>query len=197
MNTYCQASDDVLVSLYENGDDQAFDVLLERYQQKVYNYILCMVCDEDRANDMFQEVFFKAITRIRSHRYVESGHFGSWLMRIAHNLAIDSFRQDKNMQMVSGDEEHAPYFNDPSLSEGSIESQLLTDQTFADLREMVRRLPEPQREVVRLRFYEGMSFKEIAAATNCSINTALGRMRYAVLNLRKMSVGRDMTIAVA
>ena len=195
MYNYKQETDEALVSLYEQGNDQAFDELLSRHQSKVYSYILFIVHDEERANDIFQETFIKAIVRIRSHKYSECGKFGSWLLRIAHNLIIDTFRLNQSVQMVSGDEEGSTVFNDPALSDASIEWQMLTEQTYSDLEQMVIALPEPQQEVVRLRFYENKSFKEIAEITNCSINTALGRMRYAVLNLRKMAVHRDLTLA--
>ena len=194
MQKYLLESDEELVRLYEAGDDSAFDVLLERHQSKVFNYILCMVHDEDRANDLFQEVFIKAITRIRSHRYVESGKFGSWLLRIAHNLIIDTFRIDKVFQTVSTDEEGSKVFADALLLEASHEQKMLSEQTYTEVQELMNRLPDSQREVVRMRFYEGLSFKEIAEKTHCSINTALGRMRYAVLNLRKMAAGRDLTV---
>lgn len=190
-------SDEVLVKLYEEGNDAAFDVLLERHQSHVFNYILGSVHDEDLANDLFQEVFIKAITRIRSHRYVESGRFLSWVMRIAHNLIIDTFRRSQTFPTISGDDPEGPMvFNNPDLSDTNIENRLVTEQTYSDLAEMVSRLPEAQREVLNMRLYENLSFKEIAAKTNCSINTALGRMHYAVTNLRKMAAGRDLTIAM-
>lgn len=195
MYNYMQETDESLVKLYEQGNDQAFDELLARYQSKVYSYILFIVHDEDRANDVFQETFVKAIVRIRSHKYNECGKFGPWLMRIAHNLIIDSFRIGQAAQMVSGDEEGSTVFNDPTLCDASIEQQMFAEQTYYELEQMVSALPEPQQEVVRLRFYENKSFREIAEMTGCSINTALGRMRYAVINLRKMALHRDLTVS--
>lgn len=197
MHTYHLEADDVLVRLYEEGDDLAFDVLLERHQQRIYNYILGMVHNEDEANDLFQDVFIKAVTRIRSHRYVESGRFGSWLLRIAHNLVIDSFRQRKSVATISRDTtEGANMVNKASLSDFSVEQFISNEQTYTDLELMVQKLPQSQQQIVKMRMYEGLSFKEIAAQTNCSINTALGRMRYAILNLRKMAARHDLTIAV-
>ncbi|MBO4905760.1 MAG: sigma-70 family RNA polymerase sigma factor [Bacteroidaceae bacterium] len=196
MHTYHLEADDVLVRLYEEGNDAAFDVLLERHQQRVFNYILGLIHNEDEANDLFQEVFVKAITRIRSHRYVESGRFGSWLMRIAHNLVIDSFRQGRGVVTVSGDTpEGAGLLNKARLMDHSVDQMMATEQTFADLEALMQRLPKPQQEIVQMRMFQGMSFKEIAAQCNCSINTALGRMRYAILNLRKMAASYDLTIA--
>lgn len=194
MYNYKQETDEALVSLYEQGNDQAFDELLVRYQSKVYSYILFIVHDEENANDIFQDTFIKAIVRIRSHKYCEYGKFGPWLLRIAHNLIIDTYRVGHAVQMVSGDEEGSTVFNDQSLSDASVELQMLNEQTYQDLERMVAALPEPQQEVVRLRFYENKSFKEIAEITHCGINTALGRMRYAVLNLRKMALRYDLTL---
>ena len=139
----------------------------------------------------------KAITRIRSHRYVESGRFGSWLLRIAHNLIVDTFRQGKGVITVSGDTpEGLSLLNKSRLADRSVDHFICTEQTFADLDSLVRRLPQTQQDIIQMRLYQGLSFKEIAALCNCSINTALGRMRYAILNLRKMAVGKDLYIDV-
>lgn len=194
MQTYERETDEVLVRLYEEGNDAAFDVLLARHQQKLFAYIISLVRDEDKANDLFQEVFIKAITRIRSHKYVESGRFLQWLMRIAHNLIIDLFRHEQTYNFVSADEQGSTLINSMSLSDASAEHRIVNEQTYADLQEMIYRLPQPQQEVVRMRIYENRSFKEIAAMTNCSINTALGRMHYAVNNLRRMAAQCDLTL---
>lgn len=194
MYNYKQETDETLVRLYEQGNDQAFDELLDRHQAKIYSYILFIVHDEERANDLFQDTFVKAIVRIRSHKYTERGKFSAWLLRIAHNLIIDSFRVEQAVQMVSGDAEGSTVFNDQQLSDASFELQMLSEQTYVELEQMVAALPEPQQEVVRLRFYQNKTFKEIAQITNCSINTALGRMHYAVLNLRKMALRHDLTL---
>lgn len=196
MQTYHQEADDVLVRLYEEGNDAAFDVLLERHQQRLFNYILGLVHDEDLANDLFQEVFIKAITRIRSHSYVASGRFGSWLLRIAHNLIIDTFRQGKALATVSGDTpEGSNLVGKACLLDQSIDQFIATEQTYTDIEQMVKQLPATQQEIIHMRIYQGLSYKEIAAMKGCSINTALGRMHYAVLNLRKMAAGKDLYIA--
>ena len=194
MQNLIKETDEQLIQLYENGNDAAFDVLLERYQQSLYAYILAIVHDEDRANDFFQETFFKAIAYIRSHRYTDNGKFFAWLMRIARNLIIDSVRHNKPMVDVVTDDDNDVLQNMMSLSVGTVETDFHNEQTISDLAEMISRLPQNQQDIIRMRIYEDLSFKEIAALTNCSINTALGRMRYAILNLRKMAVGRDLTL---
>ncbi|MBR1682621.1 MAG: sigma-70 family RNA polymerase sigma factor [Bacteroidaceae bacterium] len=183
-----------LVKLYEEGNDEAFDILLERYQAAVYGYILSIVHDSDAANDVFQDTFVRVITQIRDHRYTENGKFSSWVMRIAHNLIIDSTRQRRPFVDIASDTEKERVMNGAKLMTGNKEMELHNEQTYRTLGEMVSRLPEAQQEVVRLRMYEHLSFKEIAEKTHCSINTALGRMRYATINLRKMSATRDLTL---
>ncbi len=194
MQTLLKETDEQLIHLYENGNDAAFDVLLERYQQVLFAYILAIVHDEDQANDYFQETFFKAITYIRSHRYSETGKFQAWLMRIARNLIIDSVRHNRPIVDIVSDKEKDALQNTVNLSVGTVEIDFHNEQTVAELADMISRLPENQQEIIRMRIYEDRSFKEIAALTNCSINTALGRMRYAVLNLRKLAVGRELTL---
>ena len=195
MQTLIHESDELLVQLYEKGNDSAFDVLLDRYQKPVYGYILTLVCDTDKADDIFQETFFKAIHSIRSHRYVDTGKFQAWLMRIAHNLIADTHRRQTPIVEVKDDKErHRILEGNVSMAVGSAEDELHNAQTYSDLTQMIARLPEPQQEVVRMRIYENRSFKEIADLTQCSINTALGRMRYAVLNLRRMAAQKDLTV---
>ena len=190
-------TDEVLVKLYENGNDKAFDVLLERHQQVLFSYIFAIIRDEDLANDIFQDTFFKAITHIRAHRYTESGKFQAWIMRIARNLVIDAMRHNKPIVDIPDDIERDRILNAPTLTVGNVETSYHNEQTYTDLENMITLLPEPQQEVVRMRIYENRSFKEIAELTDCSINTALGRMRYAVINLRKMASRRDLTILEA
>ena len=197
MQDYSKESDEVLVKLYEQGNDDAFDVLLERHQQVIYSYIFAIIRDEDKANDLFQETFYRAITNIRSHRYTETGRFQAWLMRIARNLVIDAVRHCKLIVDIPDDVERDRILNDPSLIVGNVEMSYHNEQTYIDLEHMITLLPEAQQEVVRMRIYENRPFKEIAVRTHCSINTALGRMRYAVLNLRKMAAHRDLTILEA
>ena len=187
-------SDERLIQLYEDGNDSAFDVLLDRHQQSLFAYILAIVHDEDQANDFFQETFFKAISYIRSHRYTASGKFLPWLLRIARNLIIDSVRHSRPIVDVVSEDDSKGLQNMLSLSVGSVEANFHNEQTISDLAEMISRLPQNQQDVIRMRLYEDRPFKEIAEITNCSINTALGRMRYAILNLRKMAAKRDLTL---
>ena len=185
-------SDCMLVELYAAGNNEAFDVLLDRHQGKLFSYILFVVHNEELANDIFQETFVKAIMKIQQRRYEESGRFLSWLMRIAHNMIIDLFRQEKNENTVSDNDVDYDLFNDIRFSELNVESRLVMDQTLDDVRMMVDHLPKNQKEIVYMRYYQEMSFREIAEVTGVSINTALGRMRYALLNLRKMAVKKSL-----
>lgn len=180
-------ADDVLVAYYSEGNNNAFDVLLTRHQAKVYNYILQMVKDRNLADDIFQETFVKAITTIKQGRYAEAGKFSAWVCRIARNLIIDNFRQEKTEATVSTDDSNFDVLNRKDLSEDTIEDMLIDSQIQADVRRIVRQLPDTQREVLVMRYYKGLSFKEIADMTGVSINTALGRMRYAILNLRRIA----------
>lgn len=189
-----QETDAVLVKLYEEGNDEAFDILLERYQSAIYGYIYSVVRDSDVANDVFQDTFMRVIMQIRNHHYTESGKFSSWVMRIAHNLIIDSTRQRRPIVDILDEAEKERILDGASLLDGNKEMEYHNEQTYTTLNEMVERLPEPQQEVVRMRMFEQLSFKEIAEKTHCSINTALGRMRYAVINLRKMSARQDLTL---
>jgi len=179
-----QLSDDLLIAAYANGDNEAFDTLLSRYQANTYSYILKLVKDEELANDFLQETFVKVITTIKQGKYTGDGRFASWLGRIAHNLVFDHFRQGKNSAMVSTDEE-VNVLNRRELSEGTIEDAIIDDQIFDDVQKLVGMLPDDQRTVVEMRFYQDLSFKEIAERTGVSINTALGRMRYAIINMRR------------
>ncbi len=181
-------TDKELVMAYANGDNAAFDALLGRYQKPVFNYILHTVKDQDLANDIFQETFVKAITVIRQGRYEDNGKFSAWLTRVAHNLVIDHFRRSKAENTVSNDnEDGTDLLNDKNLCEDSIEDTLVQSQLTKDLRRLVHELPEAQRQVIMMRIYRDMSFKEIAEETGVSINTALGRMRYALRNMRRLA----------
>jgi len=186
MKNLSTCTDYELVRLYENGNDKAFDELLDRHQSYVYSYILFLAKEEDLANDLFQETFTRAIFAIRSHKYQTTGKFSAWLIRIAHNLIIDSSR-DIESEIVIAQEKFTPkILNDIRLSEGGVESNIVEQQRLSQLRNMLNYLPKVQREVIIMRFYEDMSFKDIAKKTGVSINTSLGRMRYALINLRKM-----------
>lgn len=186
MLNYSRLADEQLVAAYAKGDNQSFDILLRRHQDRVFNYVLSIVRDPDTANDIFQETFIKAITTIKQGRYMETGKFAAWITRIAHNLIIDYYRQERSGNMTSADDETANVLNRKEFSDENIEDILVDEQIRADVRRIVAILPDNQREVLEMRYYRDMSFKEIAEATQVSINTALGRMRYAILNLRRI-----------
>ena len=187
MQNFDKHTDDQLVAAYANGNNEAFDALLQRHQSRVYNYIYQMVRERDSAEDIFQETFVKAITTIRQGRYTENGKFAAWINRIARNLVIDSFRQEKVEASVSSDDENFDILNRKELSDDTIEDLMIDRQIRDDLRKLIRHLPKSQRQVLVMRYYRNLSFKEIAEATGVSINTALGRMRYAILNIRRIA----------
>lgn len=187
METLREMADEQLVNIYSNGNNTAFDILLERHKQSVFNYILFVVKNKELAEDIFQETFIKAIVNIKQGRYTENGKFRAWISRIAHNLIIDHFRQEKNENTISNDEVPIDLLNNTSLCEGTIEDEIIYEQIVYDIRRLVEFLPDNQREVLELRYYKDLSFKEISDLTGVSINTALGRMRYAILNMRKMA----------
>lgn len=185
-------ADETLVKLYVEGNNEAFDVILSRYEKRLYSYILYFVRNNDVADDLFQETFVKAIVTIKHGRYTETGKFSAWLTRIAHNLIVDQFRDEKNENTVSNDEVTTDLFNNTSLAEACVETRLISDETLTDVKGLISELPDAQREVLYMRFYRDMSFKEIAQVTGVSINTALGRMRYALLNMRRMAGERHL-----
>ena len=196
MENMQKMTDEALVALYSKGNNQAFDILLERYKDKVYSYIYFSVRNDELAEDIFQETFVKAIVTLQQGRYTENGKFAAWITRIAHNLIIDLFRQEKNENVVSNDETEIDLFNDIKLSDDNIETKLVNEQVLRDVRRLVEFLPDNQREVVYMRFYQELSFKEIAEITGVSINTALGRMRYALLNMRRMAEEKHIALEV-
>jgi RNA polymerase sigma-70 factor (ECF subfamily) len=163
----------------------------------LYSYINFVVRNRDLADDIFQDTFVKAIVTLQKGNYTSTGKFGAWLTRIAHNLIIDYFRQDKNENTVSNDAQEYDLLNDASLAESNVEDCMINDQTLRDVRRLVDALPDNQREVVFMRYYQDLSFKEIADITGVSINTALGRMRYALINIRKMSVEKGIALTIA
>ena len=188
-------TDEELALSYVGGNNKAFDLLLSRTQSKLFSYILFVVHDQDRANDVFQETFVKVITKLHQGKYTNSGKFSAWLMRIAHNVIMDWYREqradriveptaDNDLSNLSGDE----------LFESNIESQFVNTQVMQDVRRIMEILPAPQREVVYMRFYQQMSFKEISETTNVSINTALGRMRYALMNMRRLAKQHNVSL---
>ena len=178
-------SDSELIRAYRGGDEQAFEILLTRHQERVFTKINFIVRDSELANDLFQDTFIKVVRLLKEGKYIEEGKFLPWILRIAHNMSIDHFRRNKKMRMVRSRDE-MDVFATIDNGDVHVEDQLVENQIHADVRRLIDELPEDQREVVRMRMYDNLSFKEIAATTGVSINTALGRMRYAVINLRKI-----------
>jgi RNA polymerase sigma factor, sigma-70 family len=180
-------TDESLVDLYANGNNSAFDVLLNRYKKSIHSYIFYIVRNNDLTEDIFQETFMKVIMTIKQGRYTDNGKFKAWITRIAHNLIIDNYRQERNENTISNDEVEVDLLNDMKLCDTNIEDEMVQEQVFSDIKKLVKHLPDNQREVLEMRYYQDMSFKEIADLTGVSINTALGRMRYAILNMRRMA----------
>jgi RNA polymerase sigma-70 factor (ECF subfamily) len=174
-----------LIKQYLGGQPSSLEILINRHKSKVFSYILMVVKNRELAEDIFQYTFNKVIKSLHAGKYSEEGRFVSWVMRIAHNLVIDFDRKDKHLKTVSDDETDVPLFNSVKFSELNIEEELVINQIHEDVKVLVEQLPEEQKEVVKLRYYYDLSFKEIAEHTNVSINTALGRMRYAIINMRK------------
>lgn len=190
-------TDEELAIMYVDGDNKAFDLLLSRNQEKLFTYILFVVRDREMASDMFQETFFKVVSRLQQGKYIANGKFSAWLMRIAHNVIMDWYRQQRAQNIVDAPKENDLSNVGSTLLESSREGELVNNQVMEDVRRMMSHLPASQREVVFMRFYQQMSFKEIAEATGVSINTALGRMRYAILNLRRMTREHQLTLQMA
>ena len=188
MKTLEKLTDEELAMRYVDGNNRAFDVLLNRTQQKIFSYILFIVHDQDKADDIFQETFLKVIYRLQQGMYATTGKFSAWVMRIAHNVIMDSFRDTAVDPVVEcPDNRNLANMGSVDLLESNIENHFVNTQVMADVRRLLDNLPTPQREVVYMRYYQDMSFKEIAETTSVSINTALGRMRYAILNMRRMA----------
>jgi RNA polymerase sigma factor (sigma-70 family) len=189
-------NDQELVQAYIKGDQSAIEILITRHRSKVYTYILLTIKNQQLAEDLFQETFIKVIQSLRGGKYRDNGRFLSWVIRIAHNLIIDHFRKEKQMNSVSNDDSEVDLFNSKKLSDSNIEELIVNSQIKAEIRTLINELPDDQREVVLLRHYGGLSFKEIADQTDVSINTALGRMRYALINLRKLIKEKDLSLTV-
>ena len=188
MSTWKEMSDEQLALLYADGNNKAFDILLSRVQDKLFSYIFCMVKNEELANDLFQETFIKAIMKIRDGKYKDNGKFVFWITRIAHNVIIDHYRDLKSSHIVDAPKENdLGNLRSDAVLESDRENILVNEQILKDVKLLMEELPEVQREVVYMRYYEEMSFKEIAKVTGVSINTSLGRMRYALINLRRLS----------
>lgn len=196
MKNISQLSDEQLVQLFKDGNNSAFEVLLSRYKTKVFTYIFLIVRNKELAEDIFQDTFIKAISTIQQGRYVESGRFLGWVNRIAHNLTIDYFRREKNENTFSTDGLEYDFVNNSKFSEKSVEDVISNEQVMNDVVNLVDFLPETQQQVVRMRYFENLSFKEIADRTDVSINTALGRMRYALMNMRRIATEKNIYLEI-
>lgn len=194
MQKSVRLTDEALVASYAEGSNEAFDILLNRYRSKIFSYIFHIVKNQDVADDIFQETFVKIIMTIKQGRYVETGKFSAWVTRIARNLVIDYFRQEKSENLVSIDNDDVDILNRRDLSDNTIEDNMVQTQICNDIRRLIHSLPDSQRNVIEMRFYQNMSFKEIADATNVSINTALGRMRYALMHIRKLAKENNIAL---
>jgi RNA polymerase sigma factor (sigma-70 family) len=193
MNNQIQLSDQQIVKMYMDGDANALSTLIIRYKDKIFTSIYLLVKDKYLAEDLFQDVFIRIIDTLRSGRYTDEGKFLPWAMRIAHNLCVDHFRKVKRNPTIKTSDDR-DIFEVLNFSEAGVDNRIMNDQTSDKVRRMIDLLPEDQREVLILRHYADLSFKEISQLTNCSINTALGRMRYGLLNLRKMMTEKQIAL---
>jgi RNA polymerase sigma factor (sigma-70 family) len=193
---YKTISDYELIMRFIKGEQSCFEHLIHRHKNKVFAYISLYIRDQALAEDIFQDTFLKVIQSVKAGRYADNGKFLSWVMRIAHNLIIDHFRRIKQMNTISNDNYESDIFNSKSLAEGNIEDDIIKRQIQKDVRKMISMLPDDQREVVILRHFAGLSFKEIAEITEVSINTALGRMRYALINMRKLMEDKKISLTI-
>jgi len=189
-------SDYELIQRFIGGEQSCFEQLIHRHKNKVFGYIGLYIHDKALAEDLFQDTFMKVIQSVRAGRYYDNGKFLSWVMRIAHNLIIDHFRRVKQINTISNDDYDSDLFNSKKMAESTVEDNMIRKQIQKDIRKMINLLPDDQREVVILRHYAGMSFKEIAQITDVSINTALGRMRYALINMRKLMEEKKINLTV-
>lgn len=189
-----EMTDEELAMSYVNGNNKAFDLLLERNQSRLFSYILFIVHDRSMAEDLFQETFVKIISKLHEGKYCSSGKFVSWMLRIAHNAVMDWYRRQKNEKTMEVYNENDLYGDSTNVLDANIENHFVKEQVLRDVQRMMNLLPITQREVVFMRFYQNLSFKEIAELTNVSINTALGRMRYAVMNMRRMAAANGVAL---
>ncbi len=197
MKKYDGLTDEMLALRYIEGDNRAFDELLTRNQQKLYNYIMFVVRDPELANDVFQDTFVKVISKLQEGKYTDSGKFSFWLTRIAHNVIMDVYRQQKGEHIVeSGEDNDLSRLRSNDLMDSNREAEYVNSQIMADVRNLMDTLPATQREVVYMRFYQDLSFKEIAETTGVSINTSLGRMRYALINMRRMAKQHKLQLSM-
>ena len=191
----CVLTDNELVSKFVSGDQASLEVLITRYRKQVYSYIVLLIKNQHLAEDIFQDTFIKVIRSLHEGRYRDDGKFLAWVVRIAHNLVIDHFRREKQMNSVSNNEFGMDVFNSKRFATRTIEDKIIHEQIEEDVRNLIDYLPDDQKEVLILRHYCGLSFKEIADQTNVSINTALGRMRYALINLRKLVKEKNLILS--
>jgi RNA polymerase sigma factor (sigma-70 family) len=196
LNTH-QPTDNELISQFINGNSEAVDVLIHRYKNRVFTYIYFTVKNQHLAEDIFQDTFVKVIKSLQEGKYQDNGRFVSWVMRIAHNLVIDHYRHEKQLNTCSNNNNEIDLFNSTKYSDDTIEQVMVSNQVLDDVRKLVDELPPDQREIILLRHYGGLSFKEIAEQTNVSINTALGRMRYALINMRKLIKQYDINLTLS
>jgi len=189
-------SDYELIQRFIGGEQSCFEQIIHRHKNKVFGYINLYIHDQALAEDLFQDTFMKVIQSVRAGRYYDNGKFLSWVMRIAHNLIIDHFRRVKQMNTISNDNYESDLFNTKKMAEDTVEDNMIRKQIQKDVRKIINLLPDDQREVVILRHYAGMSFKEIAQLTDVSINTALGRMRYALINMRKLMEEKKISLTL-
>lgn len=186
-------TDSELISLYLSGDESALKNLILRHERKIFTYILSSVKNKELAEDLFQDTFVKVINTLRLGKYKDEGHFVQWVMRIANNLKIDYFRRSQHLPMYSNDDFNV--LDNIGIEEASIEQKIIQEQIYKDARDLVQHLPQEQRQVLEMRIYHDLSFKEIAEKTNVSINTALGRMHYAIANLRKLMEEKHVVLS--
>ncbi len=197
MRNLKEMTDEELVLAYVEGSNKAFDLLLSRHEVKLFSYIMFVVHDEDVANDIFQETFVKAIVKLQNGQYLSNGRFGSWLIRIAHNVIVDGYRLRKIHRIVDQrNNNDLSRLQGDSFQERNKEQELVKMQVMSDVKRLVEFLPTVQREIIYMRYYQQLTFKEIAEITNVSINTSLGRMRYALLNLRRMAKAHNISLQI-
>jgi RNA polymerase sigma-70 factor (ECF subfamily) len=187
-------NDNELVQRFIAGDQNSLEILIQRHKGRVFSYILLIVKKQELAEDIFQETFIKVIRSLKRGKYTENGKFVSWVLRISHNLIIDHFRKEKLKGTVSNDSLDIDIFNSQKFSEDTIEDQMINTQILSEVKDLIKELPEDQQQVIIMRHYLDLSFKEIAEQTDVSINTALGRMRYALINLRKLVYKKNLIL---
>ena len=194
MRSTSNLSDQELIQLFKQGDANGLEDLINRHKDRIFTAIVMLVKDRNLAEDIFQDLFIKIIDTLRSGNYTDEGKFLPWALRIAHNMCVDHFRKVKRAPAVVNNSNEYDVFETLNLSEGSAEGQITNQERNETLRRMLDNLPQDQREVIVLRHFANLSFKEIAEKTNCSINTALGRMRYGLMNIRKMMVECEVAL---